>query len=190
MIIAILALQGAFLEHEHILQTLGIKFVEIRQKKDLLLPFDGIILPGGESTAMGKLLHDLDIFDPLKTMITNGLPVFGTCAGLILLAKVLSNDSRTFLQVMDITIKRNAFGRQLSSFMAMANFRGIMIPMIFIRAPYIESVGKDVEILSEIDGKVVAARERNMLATAFHPELTQDLAIHKYFIEMCNSNRK
>ncbi|MDD3123032.1 MAG: pyridoxal 5'-phosphate synthase glutaminase subunit PdxT [Candidatus Izemoplasmatales bacterium] len=190
MIIAILALQGAFLEHEHILQTLGIKFVEIRQKKDLLLPFDGIILPGGESTAMGKLLHDLDIFDSLKTMITNGLPVFGTCAGLILLAKVLSNDSRTFLQVMDITIKRNAFGRQLSSFMAMANFRGKMIPMIFIRAPYIESVGKDVEILSEIDGKVVAAREKNMLATAFHPELTQDLAIHKYFIEMCNSNRK
>jgi len=185
MRIGLLALQGAFLEHEQILERLHIDHFEIRQLKDLAQPMDGIILPGGESTAMGKLLNDLNIMVPLIARIQSGLPVFGTCAGLILLAKHLLNDERQFLQVMDISVKRNAFGRQLGSFMALSDFNGTEIPMIFIRAPFIESVGEKVTILSQIDGKIMAARENNMLATAFHPELTKDTSVHEYFIEMC-----
>ena len=146
---------------------------------------DGLIIPGGESTVQGKLLRELDLFDELKERIAAGLPVFGTCAGLLLLAKRVENDGRTHLALMDITAVRNAYGRQLGSFYAEAAFRGIgTIPMTFIRAPYIAAVSGGAEALAEVDGKIVAAREGNMLVTAFHPELNEDLSVHRYFLEM------
>lgn len=185
MKIGILALQGAFIEHKYTLDALHIDSFEIRQKKDLQTEFDGLIIPGGESTVMGKLLHDLDLFDPIKELIAKGLPVFGTCAGLLLLGKELVNDDKTHLATMDIVAKRNAYGRQLGSFTIEETFLGIgKVPMTFIRAPYIESVKEDAEVLATVNGKIVAAKQKNQLVTAFHPELTKDTSVHKYFIEM------
>ena len=185
MTVGVLALQGAFIEHEQMLARLGAASFEIRQKKDLTRSMDGLIIPGGESTVQGKLLRELDLFDELKERIAAGLPVFGTCAGLLLLAKRVENDGRTHLALMDITAVRNAYGRQLGSFYAEAAFRGIgTIPMTFIRAPYIAAVSGGAEALAEVDGKIVAAREGNMLVTAFHPELNEDLSVHRYFLEM------
>jgi len=183
--VGVLALQGAFIEHIQALEKLGTECFEIRQKADLTKgPIDGLILPGGESTVMGKLLRELDLFDELKHMIENGLPVFGTCAGLILLAKSISNDEDSYLGTMNIVAKRNAYGRQLGSFKTVSNFDGIGdVEMTFIRAPFIQSAGEGVEVLAVVDGKIVAARQENMLAIAFHPELTTDLKIHKYFID-------
>ena len=185
MNIGILAVQGAFIEHEQILQKLGIQSMEIRCREDLKKPFDGLIIPGGESTVQGKLLKELEMFDTIKEMIEDGMPVFGTCAGLILLAKSLENDSRTHLGTMDITAVRNAYGRQLGSFYTEEDFADVgKIPMTFIRAPYIKAVGKDVEILAKADGNIVAARQGNQLVTAFHPELNSDTRVHSYFIDM------
>ena len=185
MNIGILAVQGAFIEHEQILQKLGIQSMEIRCREDLKKPFDGLIIPGGESTVQGKLLKELEMFDTIKEMIEDGMPVFGTCAGLILLAKSLENDSRTHLGTMDITAVRNAYGRQRGSFYTEEDFADVgKIPMTFIRAPYIKSVGKDVEILAKADGNIVAARQGNQLVTAFHPELNSDTRVHSYFIDM------
>lgn len=184
MKIAVLAVQGAFIEHEQILNKLGVETFEIRQARDFEQDFDGIILPGGESTVMGKLLREGDMYDTLKEKISNGLPVFGTCAGLILLAKEIS-DEAAHLQTMNITVKRNAYGRQLGSFYTEQEFTGIgTVPMTFIRAPYIESVHREAEVLATVDGKIVAAREKNQLVTAFHPELNEDLRIHQYFVDM------
>ncbi|MCI5745162.1 MAG: pyridoxal 5'-phosphate synthase glutaminase subunit PdxT [Erysipelotrichaceae bacterium] len=194
MKIAILALQGAFIEHENILKKLGVDFLEIRQKKDALEDFDGLIIPGGESTTQGKLLHEFDIFDVLKEKIIKGLPVFGTCAGLILLAKEIENDDRVHFSTMDIIVKRNAYGRQLASFITNDKFNDKLVPMVFIRAPYISKVTKDCEVLAVVDGKIVAARENNQLVCAFHPELTSDYTVHKYFLSIVenylNSNTK
>lgn len=185
MQIGVLALQGAFIEHEQMLSRLGVSSFEIRQERDLNKPFDGLIIPGGESTVQGKLLHDLNLFDKIKGRIENGLPVFGTCAGLLLLAKTIENDSRTHLATMDITAVRNAYGRQLGSFFTEESFKGIgKIPMTFIRAPYIESVQGDAEVLAETGGHIVAARQKNQLVTAFHPELSSDLSVHQYFVDM------
>ena len=185
MQIGVLALQGAFIEHEQMLSQLGVSSFEIRQEKDLDNSFDGLIIPGGESTVQGKLLHELNLFDKIKENIENGLPVFGTCAGLLLLAKNIENDSRSHLATMDITAVRNAYGRQLGSFFTEEEFEGIgKIPMTFIRAPYIESVQADTKILAETGGHIVAARQKNQLVTAFHPELTSDLSVHEYFIDM------
>lgn len=185
MVIAILSLQGAFLEHEKILDKLGVKYFEIRKKKDLEKHFDGLILPGGESTTMGKLLHDLDLFTELKQRIEKGLCVFGTCAGMILLAKKISNDKRVHFGLMDIEVKRNAYGRQLGSFRTVEEFKGIgEVPMVFIRGPYVEKVADNVQILSKVDGNIVAVRQKNMLATAYHPELTENTKVHEYFISM------
>lgn len=181
--VAILALQGAFIEHEHVLDRLGVDRFEIRQRSDLERPFDALIIPGGESTVIGKLLKDLGILSPLRDRIEKGLPVFGTCAGLIVLSKNVIGGVPS-LATMDITVKRNAYGRQLGSFYTEDGFDGIgNIPMTFIRAPYIDSVGKDVEVLSEVDGRIVAARQGKQLVTAFHPELTEDLSVHRYFLE-------
>ena len=181
--VAILALQGAFIEHEHVLDRRGVDRVEIRQRSDLERPFDALIIPGGESTVIGKLLKDLGILSPLRDRIEKGLPVFGTCAGLIVLSKNVIGGVPS-LATMDITVKRNAYGRQLGSFYTEDGFDGIgKIPMTFIRAPYIDSVGKDVEVLSEVDGRIVAARQGKQLVTAFHPELTEDLSVHRYFLE-------
>ncbi len=189
MRIGILSVQGAFVEHEQMLEVFGVEHFQIRQKRDLELPFDGLIIPGGESTVIGKLLKDLDLFNPLDALINSGLPVFGTCAGLILLAKEISNDDKKYFSSMSLTAKRNAYGRQLGSFKANAKFEGIgNIPMVFIRAPYIEKVWDNTEVLATVDGHIVAARQENQLVTAFHPELTDDISVHKYFIEIVNKN--
>ena len=189
MKIAILALQGAFIEHASMLNRLGIEHFEIRKKEDLNRPFDGLILPGGESTAMKKLLRDLDLFEPLKTLIDSGLPVFGTCACLILLARSVNGGTPCF-STMDISVKRNAYGRQLGSFYTEGEFKGIgKIPMTFIRAPYIENTFSDAEPLAVVNGKIVAARQKNQLATAFHPELSDDPSVHRYFAEMIRKSQ-
>lgn len=185
MQIAVLALQGAFIEHEQMLGKLGVTSFEIRQKSDLSRPFDGLILPGGESTVQGKLLRELGLFDPLQERIAAGLPVFGTCAGLLLLAKRIENDTRTHFATMDILAVRNAYGRQLGSFYTVADCKGIgNIPMTFIRAPYIASVSGDTEVLAAVNGKIVAARQRKQLVTAFHPELNDDPSVHLEFLKM------
>lgn len=184
MRIGVLALQGAFIEHEKILRDLGADCFEIRQLRDISGQIDGIVIPGGESTVQGKLLRELGIIEPLRKMIRNGLPVFGTCAGLILLAKSIDGGEPPHLAVMDITAKRNAYGRQLGSFSTEGEFQGIgRIPMTFIRAPYISSAD-GAEILAAVDGKSVAARQGNILVTAFHPELTSDARVHGYFLDM------
>ena len=190
MKIGVLCLQGAFIEHINILNKLGIETFEIRQKKDVEQNFDGIILPGGESTTMGKLLRDLDIFDLLIEKINNDMPVFGTCAGLLLLSKEIANDHRKHLATLNVVAKRNAYGRQLGSFNTVEKFNGKDIPMTFIRAPYIDKVGENAEILSIVDDKIVAVRQKNQLATAFHPELTDCYDVHKYFINIVKNNIK
>ena len=185
MRIAVLALQGAFIEHERMLSRLGISSVEIRQKRDLEQTFDGLIIPGGESTVQGKLIRELELFQPLRERITAGLPVFGTCAGLLLLAEKIKNDDRVYFATMDITAVRNAYGRQLGSFYTESEFKGIgKIPMTFIRAPYIENVFGGAEALAAVNGRIVAARQNNQLVTAFHPELNDDLSVHNFFVDM------
>lgn len=186
MKIAVLALQGAFLEHEKMLSSLGAECFEIRQKKDLQTEFDGLVLPGGESTVIGKLLKELELFEPLREKIESGLPVLGTCAGLILLAHRLSNDEKVYFATMPVTVRRNAYGRQLGSFYTEADVRGVgKIPMAFIRAPYIESVSEGVEVLAKVDEKIVGVRYNNQIGISFHPEVTEDTAIHKYFLRIC-----
>lgn len=184
MTIAVLALQGAFAEHEQMLQRLGVDHFEIRQRKDLDRHFNALILPGGESTVMGKLLRESGLFEPIRKQIENGLPVFGTCAGLILLAKGVEEE-KPHLATMDIRVRRNAYGRQLGSFYTEKEFQGIgTVPMTFIRAPYISEVSQDAGILAKADGRIVAARQGNQLVTAFHPELTEDTRVHEYFLDM------
>ncbi|MGE4571562.1 MAG: pyridoxal 5'-phosphate synthase glutaminase subunit PdxT [Candidatus Izemoplasmatales bacterium] len=190
MIIGVLALQGAFIEHQKMLETLGVETFQIRNKDHLLKAMDGIVLPGGESTTMFKILKDQDMVDTLKEMIHSGLPTFGTCAGLLLLAKQVENYKSNYLQTMDIEAKKNAYGRQLSSFITHAEFNGQKdVPFVFIRAPYIVQANKDVEVLAVVNDKIVAARQNNQLATAFHPELTDNLIVHEYFVNMIK-NRK
>lgn len=191
MKIGVLAMQGAYAEHISILKSLEVHTVEIRNKEDLK-EIDGLIIPGGESTTMGKLIRALDIYEDLKEKIESGLPVWGTCAGMILLAKSIYEDDTKHLATMDIEVRRNAYGRQLGSFGTKSFVKGIGedVEMIFIRAPYIESVGKKVEVLSVIDGNIVAAKENNMLVTSFHPELTEDNRVHKYFVNLVKNNIK
>lgn len=190
MVIAILALQGAFIEHEMILKKLNVDYFEIRKKEDLNKPMDGLIIPGGESTTIGKLLFDLDIFDILKNKIINGLPVFGTCAGMILLAKKIDNQEQTYFATMDIEVIRNAYGRQLGSFYTLGKFDNMEnIKMTFIRAPYVKQVFNDAKVLSIIDNRIVAVRQNNQLAISFHPELTDEVRVHQYFINMIKENK-
>lgn len=189
MKIGILALQGAFVEHEKVLTELGIESVELRNLEDFQQyrsSLSGLILPGGESTTMGKLLRDQDMLLPIREAIQSGLPVFGTCAGLILLAKQITSQEESHLATMDIVVERNAYGRQLGSFYTEADCKGVgKIPMTFIRGPIISSVGEDVEVLAIVNNQIVAAQEKNMLVTSFHPELTDDIRLHQYFINMC-----
>jgi 5'-phosphate synthase pdxT subunit len=185
MRIGVLALQGAFIEHEKMLSCLGADCFEIRRKDDLKKSHDGLILCGGESTVQGKLIKQLDMQDYLCKEISEGLPTFGTCAGLILLAKDIYGGEQPHLALMDIVAKRNAYGRQLGSFNCDEQFYGVgYVPMTFIRAPYIMSAGQGVQQLALHDGKIVAARQNNMLVTAFHPELTTNLSVHSYFLNM------
>ncbi|MCD7724201.1 MAG: pyridoxal 5'-phosphate synthase glutaminase subunit PdxT [Clostridiales bacterium] len=191
--IAVLAVQGAFAEHIHRMEALGAECIELRQRADLEQEFDGLILPGGESTVQGKLLRELDLLAPLQQKIRNGLPVLGTCAGLILLAGELSNDEHTYFGTLPVRVQRNAYGRQLGSFHTLQEVKGIgSVPMTFIRAPYIESVqeaeeAQAVEILAVVDGHIVAVRYRNQLGIAFHPELDSDNRIHEMFLQMCRA---
>lgn len=189
MKIGILALQGAFEEHAKVLEKLGVVSVEIRNLDDFQQrqsDLSGLILPGGESTTMGKLLRDQQMLVPIREAILSGLPVFGTCAGLILLAKEITSQEESHLGTMDIVVERNAYGRQLGSFYTEAECKGVgKIPMTFIRGPIISSLGESVEILATLDDQIVAAQEKNMLVTSFHPELTDDISLHQYFINMC-----
>lgn len=183
--IGILAVQGAFIEHRHKMEALGCQCVELRQKDDLNQTLDGLILPGGESTVQGKLLRDLDMFDTIRQWIMEGLPTLGTCAGLILLAEHLSNDEKRHFATLPVTVRRNAYGRQLGSFHTEEELAGLgTVPMTFIRAPYIESVREDVDVLARVDGNIVAVRYRNQLGLSFHPELDEDERIHRMFLEM------
>ena len=186
MRIGVLALQGAFIEHISRLRELGAEGFEIRKPGDTEKQMEGLILPGGESTVMNKLLRELCLFEPLLAMIRNGLPVFGTCAGLLLLAKDITNAGVSCFATMDITARRNAYGRQLGSFYAESEFGGLCkIPMTFIRAPYIESVDSyaGAEALAETGGHIVAARQGRQLVTSFHPELGGDTSVHRFFLE-------
>ena len=261
--IAVLAVQGAFIEHERRLRELGCDVVELRQRRDLDQPFDGLVLPGGESTAQGKLLADLGMLDPLRQRILDGLPVLGTCAGMVLLARTVEGAGdvegldpslvagRTTVQrlaTLPCTVVRNGYGRQLGSFVAYAPFgtekpgeRAALtpnpdaalrvgalaaptapaapadhpdatprvdapakpvkptaaarnpdatpsarpvIPLVFIRAPYISHVGEGCEVLVRVDGRIVAVRYKNQLACAFHPELTQDNTVYQEFLSL------
>ena len=183
MKIGVLALQGAFIEHERMLESLGAETFEIRQKKDIEAHMDAIVLPGGESTVMGKLLNDLELMDPIRDMIKNGLPAFGTCAGLILLAEKIYNDDIVHIGTMNIIARRNAYGRQLGSFHTIREMKGIgQVPMTFIRAPYIEKCGEGAEVLAEVDGNIVAVKYKEQYGLAFHPELDEDDRIHEAFL--------
>ena len=181
MKIAILALQGAFAELEDALRKLGAETFLVRNKQDWFQDKDGLVIPGGESTAMTRIMRDEELWDPIREEILGGLPVFGTCAGRIMLDK-------EHLSTMNITALRNAYGRQLGSFYTDDEFKGIgRVPMTFIRAPDIAEYGDGVEVLSTVDGRVVAARQGAQLVTAFHPELNEDSRIHKYFLDIVSA---
>ncbi|MBO1362412.1 pyridoxal 5'-phosphate synthase glutaminase subunit PdxT [Prevotella sp. A2931] len=181
MRIAILALQGAFAEHRQMLSRIGIDSFFVRNAADWQQTKDGLIIPGGESTAMMRIISDEGLSQPIREAITHGLPTFGTCAGLIML-------DRVHLNTMNILAKRNAYGRQLGSFRTIAEFKEIgRVPMTFIRAPFVAETDTDVEILAEVDGRIVAARQGKQLVTAFHPELDEDERIHRLFIDMCRA---
>lgn len=183
--IGVLALQGSVEEHLVCLRSLGVEAAAVKRPVEIAA-VDGMILPGGESTTIGKLIRDFGLFEPLKTRITGGMPVWGTCAGLILLAKQIIGEV-PHLAAMDIVARRNAYGRQMDSFKttaAIPAFGKNPVSLVFIRAPYIESVGKGTAVLCELDGHIVAAREKNMLVTAFHPELTEDRQVYRYFLDM------
>jgi 5'-phosphate synthase pdxT subunit len=186
MKIGVLALQGDFIEHEKILRDLSVEAVEVR-KPEQLAELDGLIIPGGESTTFGKLAAEFGLMEPLRAFCESGKPVWGTCAGMIFLAKDVGR-KQPVLGVMDVSVKRNAFGRQVDSFETDLNIPVLQPPApfhaIFIRAPLIESVGKGVQVLATLDdGTIVAARQGNLMATSFHPELTNDTRLHRYFIE-------
>ena len=184
MKIGVLSLQGGFIEHIKSIESLGHEAIEVKEAYQLN-KLDALILPGGESTTIGKLLRITGLMEPLKERIKEGLPVWGTCAGMILLAKEIEGEEIPHLALMDISVKRNAFGRQIDSFETFEKVKGLDEPieLIFIRAPYIYEYGNDVEILCTVDNKIVAARERNMLVTSFHPELTDNTNFLNYFIE-------
>ena len=185
MTIAVLAVQGAFIEHEQMLAKLGVSCVELRKKEDLEQDYDGLILPGGESTVQGKLLKELGMFDALKQQIEDGLPVFATCAGLILLAEQIGNDDRSYFKTLPVTVKRNAYGRQLGSFYIEEECKEIgIIPMTFIRAPYIESAKPEVEVLAKENNHIVAVQYKNQIGISFHPELDEDTRLHAYFVRL------
>jgi len=189
MKIGILSLQGGVAEHIKHIRALNSTAVEVRKLEDLE-GIDGLILPGGESTAIGKILKERNMLEPLKNIIQAGLPTWGTCAGMILLAKELEEEIISYFGVIDIRVKRNAYGRQINSFSLMEIIEEVSaepIPLIFIRAPYITRVGDGVRIIHKVKDNVVAAVQRNILVSSFHPELTGNLEFHKYFLDMCKN---
>ena len=183
--VAVLAVQGAFLEHRLMLEKLGARVIELRQARDLEQSFDRLVLPGGESTVQAKLLREQNMLEPLRERIAGGMPVLGTCAGLILLAKNVEGNEVNGFGTLDVTVKRNAYGRQLGSFHCESDFGELgAVPMTFIRAPYIAEVGSNAEALATVDGHVVAARQGNQIGTSFHPELDDDTRIHQLFLNL------
>ncbi|MTI71907.1 MAG: pyridoxal 5'-phosphate synthase glutaminase subunit PdxT [Firmicutes bacterium] len=185
--VGVLDIQGSVSEHFNILKGIeNVNPIRVKYKEDIN-HIDGLILPGGESTTIGKLLKKFDIMDTLKKQISNGLPVWGTCAGMILLAKKIVESENVHIGTMDIEVKRNAYGSQLESFIIKKKIKEVSskeIPMVFIRAPYINKVGNQVKILKKYNDKIIAAREKNMVVTSFHPELTNDDSFHRYFIKV------
>jgi 5'-phosphate synthase pdxT subunit len=183
--IGVLALQGAVREHIKAVESCGAEAVEIKHKEELK-DVDGLILPGGESTTMRRLIDKYDFMDALKEFASEGKPMFGTCAGLILLAKNLVGYETPHIGVMDVTVERNSFGRQRESFEADLDIRDVAecYPAVFIRAPHIVDVGENVEILCKHDDRIVVAREGQFLGCSFHPELTEDYRFTSYFVEM------
>lgn len=188
--IGVLAIQGDFLEHRKMLDSISIESREVRTPKELD-DLDGLIIPGGESTTIVQLIDIYDMRNTLVEKVHQGLPIWGTCAGMIVLAKSLKDTRPEPLGLMDIEVSRNAFGRQIDSFETDLNISGIDGPpmhAIFIRAPLITKVGKEVEILAEVsEGKPVAVRQGKILATSFHPELTEDSRMHSMFANIANS---
>lgn len=185
MWVGVLALQGAFIEHEKVLNSLECQTVQVR-KPEHLEGLDGLIIPGGESTTIGKLMVEFNLLDPIKEKAEAGMHIFGTCAGLILLAKDIENSDQPRLGLMNIVAHRNAFGRQVDSFETDLKVKGINdepVRAVFIRAPYIKEAQDGVEVLAMIEDKIVLAREKNFLAAAFHPELTPDFRIHQLFLD-------
>ncbi|WML29515.1 pyridoxal 5'-phosphate synthase glutaminase subunit PdxT [Neobacillus sp. OS1-32] len=183
--IGVLALQGAVREHIQSLEACGVEAIAIKHKEELN-EIDGLILPGGESTTMRRLLDKYDFMDSLKKFAADGKPMFGTCAGLILLAKNLVGYNEPHIGVMDVTVERNSFGRQVDSFEADLAIRNVAtsFPAVFIRAPHIVEAGENVEILAKHEGRIVAARDGQFLGCSFHPELTEDHRFTAYFVEM------
>ncbi len=206
----ILAVQGAFAEHAAMLDRLGAPWKLLRAAEDFDDSIDRVILPGGESTTQGKLLRSTGLFDPIASHIAAGKPVFGTCAGMILLARQLENDPNVYFGVLDAVVRRNAYGRQLGSFSTIADFgsaaggdavviapgehvpqEGVSsdvvlkdFPLVFIRGPFVAEVGSSATVETEVNGNVVGLRQGNILATAFHPELTDDTRVHELFLAL------
>lgn len=186
MKIGVLALQGAFREHQYALEKCGAETVQVRLPGQLE-GLDGLVIPGGESTTMGKLMRRYNLYEPLIALANRGVPFFGTCAGMIMLARNIADSDQPRLGLMDINVERNASGRQVDSFEA-----DLQVPVlgeasyraVFIRAPYILSVGANVDVLAKFEEKIVMARQGHYLAAAFHPELTEDLRLHRYFVDM------
>lgn len=190
MRVGILAVQGAFAEQAAAFRDVGAETFEIRNRADLERPFDALVLPGGESTVQGRLLKTLGLFDPLRERIAGGLPVFATCAGLILLAERLEDDPDVWFGVLPVTVRRNAYGRQLGSFQASGRCGTLAdVPMTFIRAPGISEVGPGVEVLSEHGGRPTGVRFGNAVALAWHPELTPDRRVFSRFLDLPASRR-
>jgi 5'-phosphate synthase pdxT subunit len=196
--IGVLALQGDVREHLHVLESLGVRPLAVRRESELA-SVDGMVVPGGESTTIAKLLRIFDLLDPLRARIADGLPVFGTCAGMILLADRIEDgtaDQET-LGGLDITVRRNAFGRQVDSFETSLDFAGLTDPVhaVFIRAPWVESVGEGVDVLARVGedpahgraaGRIVAVRQGPLMATSFHPEVGGDGRVHRLFVDLVN----
>lgn len=188
--VGVLALQGAFREHRQVLEHLGCDVIEVRKTSDLK-GIHGLIIPGGESTTIGKLLQMDEIGEAIKELGSKNLPIFGTCAGMILLSKTIIDSGQYSLNLMDTVVERNAFGRQVASFET-----DLLVPAmgpkplraVFIRAPYLREVAPNVGILAEYDDKIVFARQGNLLASSFHPELTPDLRVHQYFLDMIDEH--
>jgi 5'-phosphate synthase pdxT subunit len=186
MKVGVLALQGAFIEHQNMLKGLNVQTTDVRLPEHLDT-IDGLIIPGGESTTIGKLAEAYNLIDPIQTFAKKR-PIWGTCAGMIFMAKKIDHPNQQILKLMDIHVKRNAFGRQVDSFLTSLNIpalNGRPFPGVFIRAPAVVDCGPDVHIISSLsDGRIVAVKEKQWLATAFHPELTDDNRFHQFFLDM------
>lgn len=191
MQVGVLALQGAFAAHSECLSSIGVQSIEVRTQEQLN-SVDSLLMPGGESSTMSQLLESSGLFDPIAARISDGMPVFGTCAGMILLASEIldgRSDQRNF-SAIDISVRRNAFGRQVDSFEATISSSVGVFQGIFIRAPRIERVGAQVEVLGSINDEPVLVRQGNVLAASFHPELSNDARLHEYFVSLTANKKK